>query len=58
MDAWWMDPRSGVYSYIDTLKGQEKRLFGPAARREGANDWVLVLKKSTRGREGSGYEDN
>ena len=58
MDAWWMDPRSGVYSYIDTLKGQEKRLFGPAARREGANDWVLVLKKSTRGREGSSYEDN
>lgn len=46
------------HSYIDTLKGQEKRLFGPAARREGANDWVLVLKKSTRGREGSGYEDN
>ncbi|MCM1541820.1 MAG: glycoside hydrolase family 140 protein [Blautia sp.] len=49
MDAWWMDPRNGVYSYIDTLKGQEKRLFRPAARKERANDWVLVLKEKRHG---------
>lgn len=45
MDAWWMNPQDGVYSYIDTLQGQEKRLFCPAARKDRANDWVLVLKE-------------
>jgi len=46
MDAWWMDPRNGAYSYIGTLKGQDKILFSPSARKEGANDWVLVLKEN------------
>lgn len=46
MDAWWMDPRNGTLSYFDTLRGQERRFFRPTARKSGANDWVLVLKKA------------
>ena len=45
MDAWWMDPRNGVYSYITTIKGEEKWLASPLMRRGDSNDWVLVLKR-------------
>ena len=45
MDAFWMDPRDGTLSYFATLKGEEKRLFSPVARKERANDQVLVLKE-------------
>ncbi|MCM1062922.1 MAG: glycoside hydrolase family 140 protein [Eubacterium sp.] len=44
MDAYWMDPRDGTYSYITTLQGVGKWLASPLARACGANDWVLVLK--------------
>lgn len=46
LDAYWMDPRNGSLSYITTLKDKEKWLASPVARKETANDWVLVLKKS------------
>jgi len=46
MDAYWMDPRDGSYSYITTLQGEEKHLFSPVARKEKANDWVLVLREA------------
>ncbi len=46
LDAYWMDPRNGSLSYITTLKGQDEWLASPAARKETANDWVLVLKKA------------
>mgnify|MGYP000320382153 FL=1 len=45
LDAWWMDPRNNSLSYITTIKGQEKWLASPVARKEKANDWVLILKK-------------
>lgn len=46
MDAYWMNPQDGTYSYIDTLKGTEKWLASPVARKGNANDWVLFLKKA------------
>lgn len=46
MDAYWMNPQDGTYSYIDTLKGIERWLASPVARKGYANDWVLVLKKA------------
>ncbi len=45
LDAWWMNPQDGTYSYIDTLKGGQKWLASPTARKGPANDWVLVLRK-------------
>jgi len=44
MDAYWMNPQDGTYSYITTLNGIQKWLASPVARKTGANDWVLVLK--------------
>ncbi len=44
MDAYWMNPQDGTYSYIDTLQGMEKYLASPVARKDRANDWVLVLR--------------
>lgn len=44
MDAYWMNPQDGTYSYITTLKGVKKWLASPVARKDKANDWVLVLK--------------
>ena len=46
LDAWWMDPRNNSLSYITTIKEQEKWLASPVARKEKANDWVLILKKA------------
>lgn len=46
LDAWWMDPRNNSLSYITTIKGQEKWFASPVARKEKANDWVLILKKA------------
>lgn len=45
-DCYWMDPRDGTMSYIGTIKGEEKRLFSPVARKEKANDWVLVMREA------------
>lgn len=44
MDAYWMNPQDGTYSYISTLKGVRKWLASPVARKDKANDWVLVLR--------------
>lgn len=44
MDAYWMDPRDGVYSYIATLQGVRKWLARPVAGKGTANDRVLVLR--------------
>ena len=46
LDVWWMDPRNNSLSYITTIKGQEKWLASPVARKDKANDWVLILKKA------------
>lgn len=45
MDAYWMNPQDGTYSYITTLQGEKKWLASPVARKDKANDWVLVLKE-------------
>lgn len=44
VEGWWLDPRSGARSYLGTLTGREQASFRPTRRREGANDWVLILK--------------
>lgn len=46
VDAYWMNPQDGTYSYITTLKGVRKWLASPVARKGKANDWVLVLRTS------------
>lgn len=46
MDAYWMNPQDGTYSYIATLKGEKKWLASPVARKDRANDWVLVLREA------------
>lgn len=48
MDAYWMNPQDGTYSYIDTLKGMKKWLASPVSRKGKANDWVLFLKKAKK----------
>lgn len=44
LDAYWMNPQDGTYSYIATLQGVRKWLASPVARKGEANDWVLVLR--------------
>lgn len=44
MDAYWMNPQDGTYSYIATLQGERKWLASPVVRKDKANDWVLVLR--------------
>jgi len=44
MEAYWMNPQDGTYSYITTLQGVKKWLASPVARKDRANDWVLVLR--------------
>ncbi|MBQ7678664.1 MAG: DUF4038 domain-containing protein [Butyrivibrio sp.] len=46
MDCYWMDPRDGTMSYFATLRGEDKHLFSPVARKEHANDHVLVLLRA------------
>lgn len=46
MDAYWMNPQDGTLSYIATLRGEKKWLASPVARKDKANDWVLVLRKA------------
>lgn len=47
MDAYWMNPADGTLSYITTLKGRDKWLASPVARKGEANDWVLVLRNAS-----------
>ena len=42
--AYWFDPVTGVYSFVDTLETSKIKEFIPPNRRLGQNDWVLVLK--------------
>lgn len=46
MDAWWMNPQDGTYSYITTLRDADRWMASPVRRKGTANDWVLVLKKA------------
>ena len=45
MDAYWMNPQDGTFSYITTLQGVDRWLASPVARKDKANDWVLVLRR-------------
>ena len=44
--CYWMDPRNGVESYFATIHDAGKHLFSPVARKEKANDWVLVIRSA------------
>lgn len=44
MAAYWMNPESGVSSYIETITGMDQWNASPVARKGRANDWVLVLR--------------
>ena len=44
VDLYWLNPQSGVYSYIETLKDAEKFFAHPAKKDADINDWVLVIK--------------
>lgn len=43
LDAYWMDPVSGVRSYFADLTGQEQAEVKPIPRLTQDNDWVLVV---------------
>mgnify|MGYP001852306113 FL=1 len=45
MEIWWMNPQSGARSYGGDIFGQEKWLASPLRRKEGSNDWVLIIKE-------------
>lgn len=45
MDAYWMNPQDGTYSYITTLLHSPKYMASPVRRKDKANDWVLILKE-------------
>lgn len=43
LEAYWLDPVSGAYSYIREVKGMDSLTVKPVARYAGQNDWVLVM---------------
>lgn len=43
LSAYWMNPECGSLSYIQDIRGVDKWLASPVARKGAANDWVLVL---------------
>ena len=45
VSAFWFDPASGVYSYLNDFHCQGIQEFQPPAKPVGHNDWVLVLRK-------------
>ena len=47
MDLYWLNPQSGVYSYIDTLRDEDQFFARPAKRDADINDWVLVIKQNS-----------
>ena len=44
MKAYWFDPESGIYSFIEELSGPDEYTAKPVQKAD--TDWVLVLKKS------------
>lgn len=49
LDAYWMNPQDGSYSFIETVSGKDKWMASPLRRKGMGNDWVLVMKKKTAG---------
>lgn len=45
-EAYWIDPQSGIKSYIDTLEFDQKMTFIPPQKKTSWSDWVLYLKTS------------
>lgn len=43
VDAFWMNPESGEFSFIGSFPAKESCRFEPVERNALANDWVLVL---------------
>ncbi len=43
IEARWMDPVSGSYSYLGPVTPQKETVFRPIPKYTGANDWVLIL---------------
>lgn len=44
IDAWWMNPISGRYSYFAEFTGKKQAKVKPVNRFTEDNDWVLVLR--------------
>lgn len=45
MDAWWFDPADSARSYIGRFDLSKSARFCPPVKKNGHNDWVLILKK-------------
>lgn len=43
-EAYWLNPASGVLSYMGIIEGKESLSVRPTQRHELSNDWVLVIK--------------
>ncbi len=46
LDLYVMNPENNSLAYYDTIINNDKYIFRPTKRRELANDWVLVFKKT------------
>ena len=44
-DAYWIDPASGVRSYLGCFDLAQGKVFTPPTKPVGHNDWLLLLKK-------------
>lgn len=44
LHAWWLDPVSGAYSYLQEVTGRKSITVKPAAKHSGQNDWVFVIR--------------
>lgn len=44
LEASWMDPVSGVFSYFGDIEAAGNVVIEPPKKPEGANDWVLCLR--------------
>lgn len=44
LKAFWINPQSGIKSFIGNIVNENKYTFKPVKRRELSNDWVLLIK--------------
>lgn len=44
LDAYWLEPVSGAYSYLKDVSDMESVTVKPVPKHVGQNDWVLVIK--------------
>lgn len=44
MNAYWYEPVSGSYSFIEEIHGKDEIMYTAPKKHSYHNDWVLVIK--------------